>query len=120
MTHNNKGFLLLEVMLSVLLVAGGLLAVTQSFSVSKKILFQSRELFRSALLLREKIFEFEHKSEIAEMTRNGSWPEEARDWSLRVTPLPDTELERVELEVFKSRKPGSGYSLETYLKKKKE
>ena len=114
------GFLLLEVILSVLLVAGGLLAVTQSFSVSKKMLFQSRELFRSALLLREKMFELEYRGDIGPMIKSGSWAQEARDWNVHTAPLPDADLERVELEVFKSHQPGSGYSLETYLKKKKE
>ena len=62
--YDGRGFLLLEVILSVLLVSGGLLVVVMSFSISKNLLLRSREIFHSGLLLREKMFDWEEKGEV--------------------------------------------------------
>ena len=114
---NRKGFLLLEAMLSILLISVGLVAVSMSFSVSKKILLRSREFFRSSLFLREKMFEIGQAGKIGVSLQSGSWKDESMAWSLRVEPLPETDLNRVELEVSEINKPDSACSLETYLNK---
>ena len=113
-----KGFLLVEVILTVALVAGGLLFVTASFSVSKKILYRSRELFQTGLLLQEKMFELQEKEEIALMSRHGAWQDPPADWNVQVSPVAQTDLVRVDLEVSAPGKPGTGRDLETYLWKK--
>ena len=113
-----KGFLLLEVILTVLLVAGGLLVVTMSFSVSKKILLKSRELFESTLLLQEKSSEIQVKGNLEGLAKSGSWQDPPAEWSLEVSALPETELSHVTLEVFLPHKQGTGETVETYLWKK--
>jgi hypothetical protein len=115
-----RGFLLLEVILSLLLVTGGLITIALSFSVSKKTLYQSRRLFLSGLLLRDQMFEFEEKGWIEDVSHTGSLPENGMAWNLRSTPVPRTDLKRVEMEIYDSGKPGTGYSIQTYLMKKKE
>jgi hypothetical protein len=101
-------------------MAGGLLVVTLSFSVSKKMLYQSRELFRSGLFLREKMFEYEVAQEIEEGSKAGSWPSEGWRWKLQASPMKESSLEKVELEVLAPGRSASAHEIFTYLGKKKK
>ena len=103
--------------MSVLLVAGSLLVVTMSFSVSKKLLSESREVLYSTLLLREKMFEIEETGQTDGTSLSGSWPGETREWSVDMAPVAKAGLEEVRLEVFPRGKPGTGYEITTYLRK---
>ena len=114
-----KGFLLLEAVLSVLFVTGWLLVVTLSFSYSKKLLLASRELFQTTLLLQEKMAELTEKQELLLGTDGGVWKEPEAGWSSNATLLENSGLAHVELEVFAPGKPGTGRTLETYLRQKK-
>ena len=91
--RKQKGFLLLEAMLSVALLAGGLIMIFASFSTCKKLLFQSRETFRQTLLLRQMTVELEAAEDV-----KVALPEKSSDekYAFRVTkqPAPDEDLQK--------------------------
>ena len=116
---SKKGFLLIEVILTTALVAGGLLIVMASFSVSKRLLYGSRELFQSELLLQEKIYDLLDKEAIEPLFQEeGRWKEPKAQWSVHAEPVPQTELMQINLEVSDQKTPDSSRSVETYLWKK--
>ena len=100
--------------MTVALVTGGLLIVTASFSVSKNLFYKSRELLQTRLLLQEKLFDFLEKKEVFPADSQGVWKDPPAQWDVRITPLADTNLARVELEVSAPGKSGEGRTLETY------
>ena len=106
---------MLEVLLTVLLVLSGLLVVTLSFSVSKKILLKSRELFVSTVLLQEKWFDLEEKGTADHLSSGGVWQNPPAGWQIKTTPLASSDLSLVTLEVFPAGRPGAARDLETYL-----
>ena len=61
--NNKKGFLLLEVMVSIVIITSGLLFVTRVYSTARDVIKRSFVLFKSSLLLEDKMFEFEEKGE---------------------------------------------------------
>ena len=63
----------MEVMVSIVVITGGLLFVMRVYSTAKNALNISRTLFKHSLLLEEKIFDFEEKGMIAEDTDRGSF-----------------------------------------------
>lgn len=122
---NNKGFLLLEVMVSVVIVTGGLLYVTRVYSTANEIVKRSRAMFEYGLLMEETMFGYEEKGEIRESTIEGSF-EDPKDvfWKISPTHLPRElrlEIDEVAVEVYerKGSKVSESRSLTTYLKDKK-
>ena len=141
-----KGFLLFEIMISVVIIASGLLFIMNSYSSAKNSIKRSTELFEASLLLENKMWEFEEKGEIEIGAESGDFPEnEEYSWSMEaglaaeaaaVEVAPGEEGEApgeekgitdeadynlVTLEVFAKKKPETiRYSLVTYLKNKTE
>lgn len=128
---SRRGILLLEVMVAIVVITGGLLFVMRVYSTAKYALDRSRDIFKHSLLLEEKIFDFEEKGAIEEDKENGRFPDlkdyfwevEADALSLQGQELGD--LCSVKLDVFyrKDSSQSSGapekYYLYTYLNKKK-
>ena len=126
---SKKGFLLLEVMVSIVVITGGLLFVMRVYSTAKNALNTSRTLFKSSLLLEEKIFDFEEKGMIAEDTDRGSFRDpKDYSWEVEAAALAPqgqdlSELCALKLGVFynnssSSAGPPNKYYLFTYLNKK--
>lgn len=121
-----RGFLLLEVMVSIVVITGGLLFVMRVYSTAHEALNRSRSLFRNSLLLEEKIFDFEEKGIIEEGSQSGRF-DYAKDYSWEVSAnalsLDDidlNDLNAVKLGVFNNKvSPPGKYYLYTYLFKKK-
>ena len=124
-----RGFLLLEVMVSIVVITGGLLFVMRVYSTAKDALDRSRTLFKHSLLLEEKIFDFEEPGMISEDTDRGrftdfkdySWEVEAVSLAPQGQDLSD--ICAVKLAVFRSNNssqsgPPDKYYLFTYLNKK--
>lgn len=86
--NRSKGFLLLEVMVSVAIIAGGLIFVTRVYSTAKYALQRSSVLFKSSLLLESQIFEYEEKGGIRENLSDGRVFTDDRDYSWAVTSAP--------------------------------
>jgi len=124
-----KGFLLLEVMISIIVITGGLLFVMRVYSTAKEALGRSRTLFKHSLLLEEKIFDFEEKGMIEEDTDRGHFPD-LKDyfWEVNAASLAPQgqelgDLCSVKLGVYYGNSsseagPPYKYYLFTYLNKK--
>ncbi len=113
-----RGFLLLEVMVSIIVITGGLLFVMRVYSTAKTAIDRSRALFKHSLLLEEKIFDFEERGVIEEGTARDHFPD-LKDyfWEVEAAPLAPqgqdlSDICAVKMDVNKD-------SLWTYLEKKK-
>ena len=113
-----RGFLLLEVMVAIVVITGGLLFVMRVYSTSKLALDRSRELFKYSLLLEEKIFDFEERGVIEEGKERDHFPDNKECfWEAAAEPLQPQSQElgglcSVKLDIDK-------YYLWTYLEKKR-
>jgi len=124
--RGRRGFLLLEVMVSIIVITGGLLFVMRVYSTAWGALDRSRTLFKNSLLLEEAAFSFEEKGIIEEGTQTGrfadpkdySW--EAKAMPLSLDDIDLNDLNSVDLDVFNNKaSPPDKYFLSTYLYKKK-
>jgi len=128
--NNEKGFLLLEVMVSIAVLAGGLVFITRAYSTAKNVVQRSSVMFNSCLLMESRIFEFEEKQRIKEDFKGGNDFSENRDysWLIDSTPVPrdpafgqKLNINLVTLEVSRNkdirekRSYITRYSLITYL-----
>jgi len=124
--RGERGFLLLEVMVSIIVITGGLLFVMRVYSTAHGALDRSRALFKNSILLEEAAFDFEEKGIIKEGIQTGRFAE-AKDYSWRANAIPLSlddidlnDLNTVELGVFNNKtSPPEKYFLFTYLFKKK-
>jgi len=124
--RGSKGVLLMEVMVAIVVITGGLLFVMRVYSTAREALSRSRSLFKYSLLLEEKMYDFEERGVIEEGKDEGhftyfkdySWAVEAA--ALEAEALEMSDLCTVKLSVFanKSSSPDK-YFLFTYLGKKK-
>lgn len=126
MTHpNKKGFLLFEVMMSIVIITAGLLFITRSYSSSKDSIRRSIDVFRTTFLLEEKMWELEESGEAAAEKSSGEFKEpEGYEWEIEAENLDDeafgdSKLNIVTVRVFdKKNRKKTIYSLWTYLKDK--
>lgn len=131
---NRKGFLLLEVMVSIAIIAGALVFVTRVYGTAKYALQRSSVMFVSSLLLESKMFEFEEKGSIERDFKDGRDFKDDPDYSWSISSLEverdptlsqKLDLNIVALEVARNRDKKeqrsyiTKYSLITYLKDKK-
>jgi Tfp pilus assembly protein PilE len=114
--NDNKGFLLLEVMISIVIITSALLFVTRSYSVSKQAIERSRDLFKSGLLLEEEMFAFEETGEISEGSGEGEFNDN-KDYLWKINAVPAANLNTVTVSVFRRNNPQEIYSLYTCLNK---
>ena len=91
----NKGFLLLEVILSILVIAFGVVFVIRAYTTSLRGAEITKALTRACFLLEDKLFEVDIKGfgdGIIEGESNGVIEEdEDYNWDLAVRPLDDKE-----------------------------
>ena len=127
---DRRGFLLLEVMVAVVIVAGALIYVTRVYSTANQIVKRSRTMFEYGLLLEGKIFEFEESGVIKPMKDAGKEESGAVEghegcfWRMSAVKLktenPDTTLDinRTTLDIYQQKKAQQKeqHSLVTYLK----
>ncbi|MCX5667985.1 MAG: prepilin-type N-terminal cleavage/methylation domain-containing protein [Candidatus Omnitrophica bacterium] len=131
---NKKGFLLLEVIVSIVIITSGLLFVMRVYSTARYAIQRSSVLFESGLLLESKMFEFEEKGEIEKDLKDGKQfsRESGYSWSIKTEEAPKDpvleqklDLDIVTLEVSRHRDKEerksylSKYFLTTYLNDKK-
>lgn len=131
---NKKGFLLLEVIVSIVVITTGLVFVTRVYSTAKYAIQRSSALFESSLLLESKMFEFEEKGKIERDFKEGKQFDEDRgySWLISTEEVPrdpllgqKLNLNIVTLEVSRQKDREekksyiSKYSLTTYLNNKK-
>ena len=122
----SRGFLLMEVMVTIVVITAGLLFVMRVYSTARTALNRSAEFFKYGLLMEEKMFDFEERGVIEEGSDHDRFPE-AKDcfWEEEAVPLELQgmalgDLCSVKLSVFCGESsPPDKYSLWTYLLKKK-
>ena len=121
---NKKGFLLFEVMVSIVIVTTGLLFIMHSYSTSKKSIEKSKEVFKISLLLESKMWEYEAAGEIAEERDSGDFEEEeGYSWEVDVKPVESedglgliSKLNALRLSVFEEKeRKSTEYAVSTYL-----
>lgn len=117
-----KGFLLLEVIISIVIITAGILFIVRSYSSSKNAIEKSRELFEASLLLEKKMWEFEEKGEIEEGEKTGDFEdEEGYSWNMKASRPENSDLNLAVLSVFQTENPlDTSYSVSTYLRNKTE
>lgn len=118
----------MEVMVSIVIITGGLLFVMRVYSTAKQAIDRSRALFQYSLLLEEGMFEFEEKGE----AEDGRKEKEFEDnkgyfWSSSASPLKEEkgkenpDLNVLALDVFRKKGQGADkYSVAAILRKSKE
>jgi len=119
-----KGFLLFEVMVSIVIISIGILFITRLFSSSTDSIKRSLDVFKVSLLLEEKMWELEEKGKIPREKSSGDFKEhEGYAWEIEAEPLEDEnsfelspKLNIVRLRAFKEKdRKSTEYSLATYL-----
>ncbi|MDO8535445.1 MAG: prepilin-type N-terminal cleavage/methylation domain-containing protein [Candidatus Omnitrophota bacterium] len=131
---NKRGFLLLEVIVSIVIITSGLLFVMRVYSTAHYAIQRSLVLFESGLLLESKMFEYEEKGIIEKDIKEGKQfsPENGYSWSIRTEEAPrdpvlgqKLELNIVTLDLTRHKDKEerksyvSKYSMTTYLGNKK-
>jgi hypothetical protein len=99
----SKGFLLLEVVLSILMVASGLLFIMRSYSTSLKVSGVARGLTNACFLLEEKLFDMDakgFKEGVQEGESEGRFEPGPYIWYLQIYTMGDKkEMDKVELRI---------------------
>ena len=108
-----KGFLLLEVIVSIVVLVSGLVFVSLSFSASKKLIQKSDTLFTSALALREKLYDAEQPGAGSASGAFDDHP--GLEWRMSVRSDADSNLRRIDVSVFPDDKPTASESATTLL-----
>ncbi|MDD5135754.1 MAG: hypothetical protein PHX20_01680 [Candidatus Omnitrophica bacterium] len=130
MRRCKKGILLLEVMVAIVVITGGLLFVMRVYSTAKEALYRSRDLFKYSLLLEEKMYDFEERCKIEDGREHDHFPDlREYQWETVAEPLAPEgqvlcDLCSLKLDVFyKSGSSSAGqsdkYYLFTYIPRKK-
>lgn len=128
--NKNKGFLLLEVVVSIAIITGALVFVVRAYTTAKYALQRSSVMFTSSLLLENQMFEYEEKGSIEDDYKDGRDFPDNKDysWSISAASM-DTDpvlnqklgLNLVTLEVSRNRDREESksyitkYSIMTYL-----
>lgn len=114
--RGNRGFLLLEVVVSIVVLTAGLMFVTRAFGASKKTVQRSQDLLAASFLLEERMFEFEEQGEIEEGTLSGVFnAPQGLSWKVQAVPMEFLNLNAVTVTVFKKDAPQGGYVLQACL-----
>jgi type II secretory pathway pseudopilin PulG len=113
------GFLLVEILLVVLILAVGLAVVVRSFGSSLDALGTSANYTRALLLLEERLWELEAKGSIVPGTFSGGFSEEDGNfrWAVKASELPQIGLCETQVTVsWEQRGHPRAVSIVTYLK----
>lgn len=99
--NNKRGFLLLEVIVSIAIITGGLVFVSRVYSTAKHAIQRSFVLFGSSLLLESKMFEFEERQNIKSDFKDRKKFSDDRDylWAISTVPVPADETLRQALDL---------------------
>ena len=126
-TRDNKGFVLVEVLITVVILSVGLTFITRSMMMSLKALDITEQYTQGYLLLEQKMWEFEQKGFIEsdlDVEESFNQPNEEFRYRLVTESVADDEsglLNQVTLSVnWPVKKEKREISLTTFLKNKTE
>jgi len=116
-TTRIAGFTLVEVMVSITILAVCLVLILSSFVRSIKAIELSDDFFKSTLLFEDKLYEI-HNAELYEGFQDGVFSDFGNrfSWRLHVIELEELPIKETELEIsWKQGSKEKGMSLITYL-----
>lgn len=103
MSEKNKisrGFMLLEVILSVLIVSVGVVFVISSFITSLKAVKLSKIYVDAVYLIEQKLWEYEESGEIEDGRAEGRFDNyKGAEWEINAKELEDLPLEETSAEI---------------------
>ena len=114
---NKKGFLLLEVLVSVVAITVGLVYVIRSFSISTRAIATSRDYTKAVSLMEDKLWEIEQKGMIETGEDEGYFGNDRKfSWKLSAEAEEELPVNKTELVVSWKRRGGrQRISAATYL-----
>jgi len=95
MIKQNKGFLLLEVLLTVVLVSASVVYINHAFSSSLKAMSLTNSYREAFIFLDDKVFDIElnmYLTEISSSSKEENFSNTLFLWDQEVTPLESTDL----------------------------
>ncbi len=100
--RDKKGFMLLELMVSMAILSTGLLAVTRSFISSLGASDYSRQYTLACILTEEKLNELEQSTDLFEETEHGSFeePYSKFSWKSEIKQSSNESLKHVTVTTF--------------------
>lgn len=100
--QDRKGFMLLELIVSLAILSTGLLAVTRSFISSLGASNYSRQYTLACILTEEKLNELELFTDLSEETVQGSFEEPYTQfsWKSEIKPSSNESLKHVTVTIF--------------------
>lgn len=113
----SKGFLLLEVLVSVTLISVSLIYVVRSLSASTRAVQTGTNFLKSIAFLEEELWNLEAKGCIGRGShKGGDASGEDYGWMAKATPLKDAPLNHVNLKVeWQRRDRKQRISIDTFL-----
>ena len=120
---SREGFLLLEVMISIVIITTGILFIARSYASSKNALYRSTEIIKLSTLIGNKMFEYEVSGEIPEGEISGDFTnDENYSWHISaIDTQEESDLNQVTLEVLRKQNPKkAACSVTTYFRNKAE
>ena len=114
---NKKGFLLLEVIVSIVILSAGLLLVTRAFIAAGKSTRASGVLYKTALLLEGRMFGYDMSDEVKQGRSDGNLEAGGQHyaWSETVDAVAGTPLASLKVDITGGRGGYERtYSLVTY------
>lgn len=115
----NKGFLLFEVLISVIILSVGLILIIEALLTSLRAVKTSSNAFKAELMLEEKLFEYELAGEISAGTGEGKFEGTIREYRWEETSKKVNEMQLNDLKFAVLWKEGNStrqFSIETYLR----
>jgi len=114
--RDKKGFLLLEVLVSITIITLGLVYIIRSFSSSSRAVDTATKFLKSVALAEEKMWDLEAAGFIAKGTDEGKFAGEQFAWKTETEAVKDASINQVKLKVeWKGRRGTQRVSLDTYL-----
>jgi len=116
----HRGFLLVEILLVVFVLAVGLTIVLRSFGSSLDALGTSANYTRALLLLEERLWELEAKGSVSPGTLTGGFPQQDGSfrWEVKASELPQVGLCETQVTVsWEQRGRPRAVSVVTYLER---
>jgi len=122
MRIDRRGFLLFEVMVSIIVIAVGLTLIARSYASSKNAIGRSRDYIKTAVVMEEVLWPYEEKGIMAVGSESGKYSEDENfAWTVNSEPEQDSTLNRVRLEVYQKKDPeNTRYFVTTFLNNEQE
>jgi type II secretion system protein I len=99
--RQNKGFLLVEVMISIAIFSISIVLILSSFVRSIRAMELSEDYFKAGLLLEDKMYEV-FNSEIQEGSKDGTFSDFDKrfSWNLDIERIEEDSINEISLEVL--------------------